>query len=143
MVLWVLSPCVSMAEDFLGVTVMPDGKVVNQSAERLEKTYDVSYDAAVAFYKDVLKDEKDIQFRDRGGVQMVIEEHGARLWHSVTITKVAEGKTDIVFVKDNWTWILGTLTLRFFGVFAVLIVLYIVLEISGAIISRVVKVEGT
>jgi hypothetical protein len=52
---------------------------------------------------------------------------------------VAEDKTEIVLMKDNWTWIMGTLTLRFFGVFAVLMVLYVVLLISGAIISRIIK----
>ena len=135
---WMLSPNVSLAEDFLGVPVMPDGTVVSQTAERLEKTYGVSYDASVKFYEEVLKGEKDIKFRDRG-TQTFIEDHSNRPWHSVTITKVAEGQTDIVFLKFNWTWIFGTLTLRFFGVFVVLVVLYIALSISGAVVSRLVK----
>ena len=135
---WMLSPNVSFAEDFLGAPVMPDGNVVSQTDERLEKTYDVSYDAAVKFYQEVLKGEKDIKFRDRG-TQTFIEDHSNRRWHSITITKVADGRTDIVFLKDNWTWILGTLTLRFFGVFVVLVVLYIALSISGAVVSRLVK----
>jgi hypothetical protein len=139
-VLWMLCPSLSFAEDFLGAPVMPGGKVVSQSDARLEKSYDVSYEGAVKFYQEALKGEKDIKFRDRG-TQTHIEEYANRPWHSVTITKVAEGRTDIVFLKDNWTWILGTLTLRFFGVFAVLIVLYFVLAISGAIISRTVKAE--
>lgn len=142
MVLWVLSPCVAIAEDFLGLPIMPDGEVISETDDRLEKVYDVPFEKALNFYRETLKDEKDIKFRERGPEEMIIEEHGARPWHSISISQVSDGKTNIVFLKDNWTWILGTLTLRFFGVFAVLVVLYIVLEISGAIISRVVKVEG-
>ena len=138
--LWMLCPSVSFAEDFLGAPVMPGGKVVSQTDDRLEKTYVVSYDAAVKFYQEALKGEKDIKVRDRGG-QTLIEDHSNRPWHSVTITKAAEDRTDIVLLKDNWTWILGTLTLRFFGVFVVLVVLYIALSISGAIISRMVKAQ--
>ncbi len=139
--LWVISSGISSAEDFLGAPVMPEGKVVTQTDQRLKKAYDVSYEAALEYYRKALKDEKDIKFLDRG-TDMHIEDHGARPWHSISIVKVGEGKTEVVTKKDNWTWILGTLTLRFFGVFAVLIVLYIVLEISGAIISRVVKAKA-
>jgi len=45
-------------------------------------------------------------------------------------------------MKDNWTWIMGTLLLRFIGVFIVLLVLFLALSVSGAIISRIVKPEG-
>lgn len=138
--LWMLCPSLSFGEDFFGAPVMPDGKVVSQTDERLEKTYNVSYDAAVKFYEEALKGERDIKIRDRG-TQTRIEDHSNRQWQSITITKAAEGLTDIVFVKFNWTWIFGTLTLRFFGVFVVLIVLYVAMTISGAILSRVIKVQ--
>ncbi len=130
---------VSFAEDFLGAPVMPDGKVVSQTPERLEKTYDVPFDAAVKFYQEALKGEKDIKFRE-WGTQTRIEDHSNRLWQSITITKTPEGRTDIIFLKFNWTWIFGTLILRFFGVFVVLIVLYVAMSISGAIIPRLIKV---
>jgi Na+-transporting methylmalonyl-CoA/oxaloacetate decarboxylase gamma subunit len=42
-------------------------------------------------------------------------------------------------VKDNWTWIIGTLVLRFIGVFVVLLFLRVGMYISGTIISRTVK----
>jgi hypothetical protein len=137
--LWMFCPSVSFAEDFFGAPVMPNGKVVSQTDERLEKTYNVSYDDAVKFYQEALKGEKDLKFRDRGG-QTYIEDHSNRPWQSITITKVGADRTDIILVKFNWTWIFGTLVLRFFGVFIVLFVLYVALSISGAIISRVVKV---
>jgi len=128
----------SFAEDFLGAPVMPDGKVVSETPERLEKTYNVPFHAAVKFYQDALKGEKDIKFRD-WGAQTRIEDHSNRPWQSITITKAAEDRTDIVFLKFNWTWIFGTLILRFFGVFVVLIVLYVSMSISGAIIPRLIK----
>ena len=137
-VLGVLCCSFSFAEDFLGAPVLPGGKVVSQTDERLEKTYDVSFDAAVKFYQEALKGEKDIKFRE-WGTQTRIEDHSNRPWQSITITKAAEGRTDIIFLKFNWTWIFGTLILRFFGVFVVLIVLYIAMSISGAIIPRLIK----
>ncbi|MGB6064558.1 MAG: hypothetical protein WBG50_07095 [Desulfomonilaceae bacterium] len=137
---WMLCPNASFAKDFLGAPCMPGGKVVSQTDGRLKETCDVSYLAALKFFQEALKGEKDIQFRDRG-TQILIEDHSNRPWHSITITKVAEDRTDIIYLKDNWTWILGTLTLRFFGVFAVLLVLYIALAISGAIISRLLPAQ--
>ena len=47
--------------------------------------------------------------------------------------------TTVTIVKDNWTWIIGTLVLRYIGVFVVLMVLFLGLLISGRIISGVVK----
>ena len=46
-------------------------------------------------------------------------------------------------MKDNWTWIIGTLVLRYIGVFVVLLVLLIGMSISGAIISRTVGKSDT
>jgi len=42
-------------------------------------------------------------------------------------------------VKDNWTWIIGTLVLRYIGVFMVLLFLFLGMTISGAIISRSIE----
>lgn len=114
--------------------------MLSQNDERLEKNYDASFETTVKFYRDALKGEKDIKYLDRG-TQLHIEEHSNRPWHSVTITKVNADRTEVVVLKDNWTWILGTLTLRFFGVFAVLIVLFIALAISGTIMSRLFRAQ--
>jgi hypothetical protein len=138
-VLGMLCPSHSFGEDFFGAPLMPGGKEISRTGERLEKTYDVSYDAALKFYEEALKGEKDIKFRDRG-THTRIEDHSNRPWQSITIAKAGQGGTDIAVVKFNWTWILGTLTLRFFGVFVVLMVLYVAMSISGAIIPRFVKV---
>jgi hypothetical protein len=140
-VLFVLVPTLLYADDFLGCPVISGGKVVVSSDSRLEKDYDMGYDEVVAFYKKALKSEKYVKFWDRGD-SIYIEDHLDRPWHSVTISKTEKDGTKVVCLKDNWTWIMGTLTLRFVGVFAVLAVLYIALSISGTIISRTVKAEG-
>ncbi len=48
-----------------------------------------------------------------------------------------------MIMKDSWTWIIGTLVLRYIGVFIVLIVLLIGMTVSGAIISGFVEKVDT
>jgi hypothetical protein len=132
-------PGTLMAEDFLGLPLMPGGKVLLKQKGRLEVALPLSHDQIVAFYKEALKDEKDIRYRDWRD-STYIEDDGNRPWHSITISKEPEqGVTNVTIVKDNWTWILGTLILRFIGVFAVLVILFGGMSLSGAIISRSVS----
>jgi hypothetical protein len=130
-----LVPSVSKGEDFLGAPLPPGGKVVYQSGTRLEKSYPLTYEEAIAFYKDALKGWEDIKFWVRGR-EIKIEEYNVRPWHSITIQKM-DGGTRITVRKDSWTWILGTLTMRFLGVFGVLVALYIPLSIVGSISGRI------
>ena len=82
---------------------------------------------------------EDIRYRD-WAESTYIEDNGALTWHSITISKKAsKGLTTVVISKDNWTWIIGTLILRFIGVFVVLIVLLGAMTFSGAIVSRLFK----
>ncbi|MBM4328772.1 MAG: hypothetical protein FJ118_16610 [Deltaproteobacteria bacterium] len=124
--------------DFFGAPVMPGGKEVSRTDARLEKSFDAPPEKVLEFFKEALKDEKEVKFRYRAS-QTYVEDHAARQWHSITIEKNDKGGADVVWMKDNWTWILGTLILRFFGVFVVLLVLYLAMAISGAIISRALK----
>ncbi|MBW1701070.1 MAG: hypothetical protein JRJ11_03865, partial [Deltaproteobacteria bacterium] len=60
-----------------------------------------------------------------------------------TISKGDSTATSIIIVKDNWTWIIGTLLLRYVGVFVVLMVLFLGMSVSGKIISgSMKKIEG-
>ena len=68
--------------------MLPGGKVITQTDSRLEKTYDMPYEEALAFYKEALKEEKDIKFRDRGW-HTFIEDHKDRPWHAITVSKRA------------------------------------------------------
>jgi hypothetical protein len=127
-----LCPGLLWADDFLGAPLPPGGKIISQTESRLEKTYDMPYEEILAFYTKALKGEEDIKFRDRSGGTF-IEEYNTRPWHSITIKSGVQGGSTLVVLKDNWTWIMGTLIIRFFGVFGILIALFIALSISGAI----------
>jgi hypothetical protein len=137
-VVFLMFPALSDAEEFLGAPVISQGETLNKTDSRLELKSDLSHDEVVAFYQDALKDFSDIKFRDWSDATY-IEDDGNAKWHSITISKEDKDGTSIVIMKDNWTWIIGTLILRYIGVFVVLIILLIGMTISGAIISRSVK----
>ena len=133
-----ISPVPLCAEDFLGAPLVPGGETVQKTETRLEMKSPLSHDEIVAFYREALKKHEDIKFRDWKDATY-IEDDGKLAWHSITISKQAKEGANIVIVKDNWTWIIGTLVLRFIGVFVVLLFLMVGMYTSGAIISRSVK----
>lgn len=127
------------AEEFLGVPLIEKGKTLLKTKSRLEMESPLSHDEIVKFYEAALKDLKDIKFRNWPDATYV-EDDSNNPWHSITISKTQEkGMTSIVIVKDNWTWIIGTLILRFIGVFVVLLVLFAGMSVAGAAISRSIK----
>lgn len=130
------------AVDFLKAPVIQQGKVLLKTDSRLELKTTLSHDEAVIFYKKALKTYKDIKFRDWKD-STYIEDDGKLPWHSITISKGEKDGATVIIMKDNWTWIIGTLILRYIGVFAVLLVLYLGMSVSGKIISRSIKrMEG-
>ena len=141
LILWFFIICSSgpsYAEDFLGAPVIPEGKIVLRTESRLEMVSPLSHDEVMGFYEEALKGYKDIKFRDWKDATY-IEDDGKLSWHSITISKQYKEGTHIVIVEDNWTWIIGTLALRYMGVFMVLLVLLLGMSASGAFISRSVK----
>jgi hypothetical protein len=130
-----IAPAGVKAEDFLGVPVIPDAKTTLKTDSRLEMTATVSHDKVLEFYQKALAEYSDIKFRNWKHATY-IEDDGNRSWHSITISKQDTEGATIVIVKDNWTWIIGTLILRFVGVFVVLLVLMIGMYFSGKMISR-------
>ncbi|MFZ0447705.1 MAG: hypothetical protein WAL98_00555 [Desulfatiglandaceae bacterium] len=133
--LFLLLPATLMAEDFLGAPVMPGGKILQKTGSRLEISVPKTYDQVLAYYRNALKKFKDIRIRD-WSESIHIEDDSNRPWHSITISKQAGNETQITIIKDNWTWIVGTLILRFVGVFVVLMILFVGMKCSGYIISR-------
>ena len=133
-----IQPASLGAEDFLEAPLIRGGKIIQRTETRLEMISQFSHDEAVKFYKEVLNGYEDIKFRDWKDVTY-IEDDGKLPWHSITISKQDKEGTNIVIMKDTWTWILGTLLLRFVGVFVVLLFLLLGISLSGAIISRAVK----
>ena len=131
-------PVVSNAEDFLGAPVVSQGKENLRTDARLEMKTPLSHDEVVLFYREQLKGVPDIKFRDWKDATY-IEDDGARPWHSITISKDDKDGATIVIIKDNWTWIIGTLILRYIGVFAVLMIVFVGMVVSGKIISAFVR----
>lgn len=128
-------PCFASADDFLGAPVPPGGIIVDKTDDRLEMTAEMGHDEALAFYRDALKSQPDINYRDWKEATY-IEDDGRQAWHSITISKLGTEKTSITIARDSWSWIIGTLFLRFIGVFVVLCVLYLGMSVSGEIILR-------
>ena len=122
----------------MGAPIIPGGKIIERSNKRLELKIGLSHDEVLAYYKEALKDLEDIKFRDWKKATY-IEDDGRLPWHSIMISKDDQQATTILITKDSWTWIMGTLFLRFIGVFVVLLVLLLGMTLSGTIISRSVK----
>ena len=126
------------AEDFLEAPVILQGKIIQKTDARLELKTELSHNEVLTFYREALKGLDDIKFRDWKDATY-IEDDGSRPWHSITISKGDSTATSIIIVKDNWTWIIGTLLLRYVGVFVVLMVLFLGMSVSGKIISGSMK----
>lgn len=130
----------SGAEEFLGAPLPPGGKVLSKTERKLELQCSASHDEIVEFYRQRLSGYKDIRYRD-WKEEAYIEDHGALPWHSIRISK-GSSETRGTITRDSWTWILGTLTLRFVGVFVVLLFLYAGMWLAGKIISRLAPPSG-
>ena len=143
LILFLVCPTILHAEDFLGAPVMPQAETVSKTKSHLEMKVPMNHDKILAFYREALKGYKNIKYRNWKD-STYIEDDGNRHWHSITISKEEKGgTTTIEIVKDNWTWIIGTLALRFFGVFMVLIFIFLSISVTGAIISRsIAKMEA-
>ena len=143
LVLLLVFPVYSNAEDFLGAPVISEGEVIKKTDSRLEMKTGLSHDEVLGFYKEALKEAQDIKIREWEDATY-IEDDGRLAWHSITISKGDKNQeTIVVIAKDNWTWIIGTLILRYIGVFAVLLVLFLGMSVSGRIISGVIKKAET
>ncbi|OPX34706.1 MAG: hypothetical protein B1H11_10320 [Desulfobacteraceae bacterium 4484_190.1] len=138
MAMFLIIPAYSSAEDFLEIPLMPEGKIIKKTDIRLEMKVNTDNDVVIDFYRTALKDMKDIKFREWKNATY-IEDDSNRPWHSITISKNGTDETSIVIMKDNWTWIISTLVIRFIGVFAVLLILYLGMSFSGGILSRLFK----
>lgn len=128
------------ADGSFQVPLPPDGKVIDaDKPNRIIKHYSVSMDEIVAFYKTALQDQTEIKWQHKEADKSIkIFDWGNQKWHKITITQ-ENGYVSVLVNKDSWTWITGTLIIRFIGVFIVLIILMISLYISGSIMSSVDK----
>jgi hypothetical protein len=127
------------AGQYLNVPTVPGGKEV---VSTVPNTYNLEYtdkslEEIIAFYKKEFKGQPEINWKEPvPGKKTVINDWGNRKWHKITLLDKGSS-IHIEIKKDSWTWILGTLIIRFIGVFIVLIVLMIVLQITGTIFKKV------
>ncbi len=115
--------------------LMPGGKIVKTESTSILVEYDATYDQVLAWYKQALEKYKDEKWREWDD-QMYIEDQGGANWHSIGIQKGGGAKTMVKITRDNLTWIFSTLLIRFAGVFLVLIVLWILLNINSAAMKK-------
>lgn len=121
--------------------VMPGGTLVKTEDTAVLISYNLTYEQVLAWYKKSLENYKDEKYRD-WKEQMYIEDQGGAKWHSIGIYKDGGASTTVKIVKDNWTWIFSTLFIRFAGVFVILIILWILLSISNAIMKKAFAKEA-
>ncbi len=124
---------------WLGAPIMPGGTQVSSEPGQLVTRYDLPYTKVLEWYKEALKRYPDARYRD-WEEEVYIEDQGGSRWHAIKISKPGPGAT-VTIKKDNWTWILSTLLIRFIGVFVVLLVLWIFLNISSFLLARFLKEE--
>jgi len=115
--------------------VMPGGTLLKTEDTAVLISYAMPYEKVLEWYKKALENYKDEKYRDWQD-QMYIEDQGGAKWHSIGISKGGGTNTTVRIVKDNWAWIFSTLLIRFAGVFAILLTLWILLSISNAIMKK-------
>jgi len=127
---------------WLGAPIMPDGTKIKEEPGHLITEYNLPYDKVLAWYKEALQKYPDARYRD-WEEEIYIEDQGVSKWHSISIHKTGGPKTLVVIKKDNWSWIIATLFIRFTGVFVVLLVLWIALNIAIFIMRKLIKEKNT
>jgi len=115
--------------------VMPGGTVISTERTAMVIEYNLPHAKVLEWYLEAFKkypDEKVREWKD----QTYIEDQGGANWHSIGIQKGGGDKTQVKITRDNMTWIWSTLLIRFAGVFIVLCLLWILLNINSAIMKR-------
>ncbi|MBM4278899.1 MAG: hypothetical protein FJ130_13635 [Deltaproteobacteria bacterium] len=136
------STVIPKGPQWLGAPIMPDGTKIKEEPGRLITEYNLPYDKVLTWYKEALQKYPDARYRD-WEEEMYIEDQGVSKWHSIAIHKTGGPKTQVVIKKDNWSWIMATLFIRFTGVFVVLLVLWVALNIAIFIMRKSIKEKKT
>lgn len=128
----------SESSENFGAPVPPGGeKLISELSATVKLSYkELSFREIEDFYKNELKDKSDINWKGTGNISRIIHDWGNREWHKIKLEDRGSGRgVEITIIKDNWTWIIGTLVIRFVGVLIVLIILMIALYILGKLMS--------
>jgi hypothetical protein len=117
-----------------GAPIMPGGRTITSDAGEIVIEHDAPYAQVLSWYQQALARYPDARYRD-WSEEMYIEDQGVSRWHAIKISKTGGATTRVTMKRDNWTWIIATLVIRFIGVFVVLVVLWIGLKVAGALVS--------
>jgi hypothetical protein len=135
--IFLAAPGLSAAESFQAP--VPDGGklLTPEDSGTVNLLYrEVTLKEIIGFYRDNLKDKENINWKETANLRgIVIHDWGNREWHKIEVTEGTESGVQITINRDSWTWVLGTLVIRFVGVFTVLVILMITLYISGFIMT--------
>ena len=118
-----------------GAPIMPGGTVLSTEKTAQVIEYNANFEKVYQWYKDSLKSYPDAKYRDWKD-QLYIEDQGGMNWHSIGISKNMGEKTQVKITRDNMTWIMSTLLIRFAGVFLVLCILWLLLNINSFAMKR-------
>jgi len=89
------------------------------------------------FYKNTFKDYPGLSRQKAESPKVIsMNDWGNSKWHNITITDKDKDGIEIVITRDSWTWIIGTLVIRFVGVFIILATLMIFMFISSYFFTR-------
>lgn len=84
------------------------------------------------FYKHEFKETNDVNWNKTAGINgFILDDWGNKNWHKITVIDKGKEGIEITIQPDRWTWIIGTLIIRFIGVLIVLSALMIFIYISG------------
>lgn len=136
--LLLLTAASAWAKEYLGLPLFDPGVAGKVDEMEFEATYPVAPEKVLEFYKKALEGEQDVRFREFGG-NLLVEDFGARPWNKILIAKGDPAQAKVTITKDSWTWIIGMLSLRFMGVFTVLLVLFLAMAFATGMIKRAVK----
>jgi len=141
---WVVLVCCCIsspvqASESFEAPVAPDGEVVpsRESGTVTIQYTGTSIEQLKQFYQTELENEPDINWKEsKDEKAIVIHDWGNRQWHKIQLHDRGSGQgVEVTIYKDSWTWIVGTLVIRFVGVAVVLIILMVALMISGKLMS--------
>lgn len=118
-----------------GAPVMPGGKTISTERTAMVIEYNLPHEKVHQWYEEALKKYPDDKFREWKD-QTYIEDQGGANWHSIGIQKDGGDKTTVKITRDNMTWIFSTLLIRFAGVFIVLCLLWVFLNINSAVMKK-------
>ncbi|MBN2038705.1 MAG: hypothetical protein JW864_01605 [Spirochaetes bacterium] len=126
-----------------GFPVPKDGQSipVSDSDDHAYLYTSISLSDIEVFYQHEFQDDDTINWRKSDDNGFIIDDWGNRDWHKITVIDNGKDGIQITVQPDKWTWIIGTLVIRFIGVLIVLSILMFFIYVSGSIFKLTAKAK--